>query len=92
MSTPTRRALLGMARNALAAGAVGAMGVCLVDTAEAMPAASHPGVPEEPSHLATRAQWWGAPPPPRRGRPSPLRRRWKCYWHRGHRHCGWRWG
>ncbi|WP_212488008.1 hypothetical protein [Bradyrhizobium liaoningense] len=27
-------------------------------------------------------------------RPSPRhrrRRRWECWWHRGRRHCGWRW-
>ncbi|UVO32221.1 hypothetical protein [Bradyrhizobium arachidis] len=26
--------------------------------------------------------------PPPRHRP---RRRWVCWWHRGRRHCGWRW-
>ncbi|MGY4503721.1 hypothetical protein ACVWYH_007678 [Bradyrhizobium sp. GM24.11] len=33
--------------------------------------------------------------PPHRPRPRPpvhrRRRRWVCWWHRGRRHCGWRW-
>ena len=34
-------------------------------------------------------------PPPHRPRPPHhrhrRRRRWVCWWHRGRRHCGWRW-
>lgn len=37
------------------------------------------------------------PAPVHRPRPRPRppvhrrRRRWECWWHRGRRHCGWRW-
>lgn len=37
------------------------------------------------------------PTPVHRPRPRPRppvhrrRRRWECWWHRGRRHCGWRW-
>ncbi|MET4387858.1 hypothetical protein ABIB73_003615 [Bradyrhizobium sp. F1.4.3] len=35
------------------------------------------------------------PAPAHRPRPRPplhrRRRRWVCWWHRGRRHCGWRW-
>jgi len=90
MSPPTRRAFLGITQNAIAAAAVGAISVRLIDAAEAMPIAPNPAAAEKPSNLVTQAQWgpgpgWG-PPPPR-----PRRRRWVCWWHRGRRHCGWRW-
>lgn len=31
------------------------------------------------------------PPPHSHRRQSRRRRRWECWWHRGRRHCGWRW-
>lgn len=35
----------------------------------------------------------GRPPhrPPHWRRHHRRRRRWVCWWHRGRRHCGWRW-
>jgi len=94
MDTPNRRAFLGFAQNAVAAAAIGAIGVRFIEAAEAMPMAPDLGKAAWRSDLLTQAQWgpgpgwgpgWGAPPPPRR------RRRWVCWWHRGRRHCGWRW-
>jgi hypothetical protein len=46
---------------------------------------------EKPQPTATRPR-----PRPPHVRPRPLppprrRRRWVCWWHRGRRHCGWRW-
>jgi hypothetical protein len=77
MNAPTRRAFLGLARNALAAAAVGTIGVRFIEAAEAMPAADL-GQAVTPPDLVTQVQW-------RR------RRRWVCWWHRGRRRCGWRW-
>ncbi|KGJ63704.1 hypothetical protein DXU04_01960 [Bradyrhizobium diazoefficiens] len=97
MDAPTRRAFLGFAQNAVAAAAIGAVGVRLIETAEAMPIAHDLGQAGEPSELLTQAQWWGPPagpgwgPGPGWGRPPPRRRRWVCWWHRGRRRCGWRW-
>jgi hypothetical protein len=48
---------------------------------------------EKPQPVATRRR----PPLRPRPRPLPVRhrrrrgRRWDCWWHRGRRHCGWRW-
>jgi hypothetical protein len=77
MNAPTRRAFLGLARNALAAVAVGTIGARFIEAAEAMPAADL-GQAVTPPDLVTQVQW-------RR------RRRWVCWWHRGRRRCGWRW-
>ncbi|WP_284262123.1 twin-arginine translocation signal domain-containing protein [Bradyrhizobium iriomotense] len=102
MNAPTRRAFLGLAQNAVAAAAIGAIGVRLIETAEAMPVAPDLGLAGKPDDLVT-AQWgppspgwgpgWGPGPAPGWGRPPPPRRtrRWVCWWHRGRRHCGWRW-
>ncbi|MCK1476797.1 hypothetical protein ABIB06_000618 [Bradyrhizobium sp. LB8.2] len=87
MNAPTRRDFLGLAQNAVAAGAVGAIALRFIGTAEAMPVASNPGPADKRPDFVTEAQWgpgWG--PPPRR-----RRRRWVCWWHRGRRVCGWRW-
>jgi hypothetical protein len=97
MDTPTRRAFLGFAQNAVAAAAVGAIAVHFIEAAEAMPIAHDLGQAGKPSDLLTQAQWgpapgWGPGPGPGWGRPTPRRRRrWVCWWHRGRRHCGWRW-
>lgn len=96
MHAPSRRAVLGLATNAVAAAAIGVAGARLIGIADAMPMAPNPGQAVEPSVPLTQAQWgpgpgwgptpgWGRPPPP------PRRRRWVCWWHRGRRHCGWRW-
>lgn len=78
MNAPTRRAFLGLAQNAVAAAAVGAIGVRFIEAAEAMPVAPDLGRAGTPPDLVTQVQW-------RR------RRRWVCWWHRGRRRCGWRW-
>ena len=83
MNAPNRRIFLGLARNAVAAAAVGAIGVCFIEAAEAMPVTPNLGQAGTPSDLVTQVQW--GPPPRRR------RRRWVCWWHRGRRRCGWRW-
>ncbi|TFV51078.1 twin-arginine translocation signal domain-containing protein [Bradyrhizobium sp. CNPSo 3448] len=82
MDTPTRRAFLGFAQNAVAAAAIGAIGVRLIETAEAMPIAHDLGQASEPSDLLTQAQWWGPPAPawgpaPGWGRPPLL---WQAQW------------
>ncbi|MBR0839910.1 twin-arginine translocation signal domain-containing protein [Bradyrhizobium liaoningense] len=95
MSAPTRRAFL---QNAVAAAAVGAIGARLIEVADAMPVASDLGQVAKQSDLVVEAQWWGPQPgpgwgwgsAPGWGRPSPVGRRWVCWWHRGRRHCGWR--
>jgi hypothetical protein len=94
MNTPTRRAFLALAQNAVAAAAVGAIGVRLIETAEAMPATPNLEQARTLPGLATPVQWgpgpgWG--PAPGWGPPRRRRRRWICWWHRGRRHCGWRW-
>jgi len=81
MNAPTRRTFLGLAQNAVAAAAVGAIGAHLIDAAEALPVAPDLGTIRTAPNLVTPAQWGG----PRR------RRRWVCWWHRGRRRCGWRW-
>ena len=77
MNAPTRRSFLGLAQNAVAAAAVGAMGDHFTDAAEAMPVAPHPGQAGALPDLVTEVQW---------GR----RRRRVCWWHRGRRRCRWR--
>ncbi|MBR1132086.1 hypothetical protein [Bradyrhizobium iriomotense] len=103
MNAPNRRAVLGLATNAIAAAAIGTVGVRLIGVAEAMPVDPDPGRAGGPATPVTPAQWgpgpgwggpgWGAPPPRPGWRPPPprRRRRWVCWWHRGRRHCGWRW-
>lgn len=90
MDTPNRRAFLGLAQNAVAAAAIGAIGVRFIAVADAMPIAPKLGHTDGPSDLLTQAQWG---PPPRRGwgHRRPRSRRWVCWWHRGRRRCGWRW-
>jgi hypothetical protein len=90
MNAPTRRAFLGFAQGAVAAAAVGAIGVRFISSAEAMPVAANLGRAAITTDLATQAQW-GPPHGPGWGRSRPRRRRWVCWWHRGRRHCGWRW-
>ncbi|WP_145928128.1 twin-arginine translocation signal domain-containing protein [Bradyrhizobium sp. Cp5.3] len=101
MHAPSRRAFLGLATSAIATAAIGAAGVRLIGVAEAMPVDPDLGRAGESAAPVMPAQWgpspgpgwgspgWGAPPP----RPAPprRRRRWVCWWHRGRRHCGWRW-
>ncbi|RXT54087.1 twin-arginine translocation signal domain-containing protein [Bradyrhizobium betae] len=87
MNATSRRDFLGLAQNAVAAAAMGAIAVHFVEGAEAMPVAPDPRNAGKRSDLVTEAQWgpgWG--PPPRR-----RRRRWVCWWRRGRRVCGWRW-
>ena len=90
MDTPNRRAFLGLAKNAVAAAAIGTIGVRFIAVAEAMPIAPELGQTAGPSDLLTRTQW-GPPPHPGWGRRRPRRRRWVCWWHRGRRRCGWQW-
>ena len=78
MNAPTRRTFLGLAQKVVAAAAVGAIGVCFIEAAEAMPVAPNLGEVGRPPDLVTEVQW-------RR------RRRWVCWWRRGRRRCGWRW-
>ncbi len=67
MNAPTRRAFLGFAQGAVAAAAVGAIGVRFISSAEAMPVAANLGQAAITTDLATQAQWgpphgpgWGA--------------------------------
>ena len=100
MSVIDRRTLL---RTILPGAAVTAVGVTalasggarvLIPAAEAMPLALDKTKPLEPldvDELFQQAQW--GPPPRRRYRRYRRRvRRWTCWWYRGRRRCGWRWG
>lgn len=87
---PNRRAFLRLASNALAVAAIGAAGIRFIDIAEAMPVAPVLGATEMRTDLITPAQW-GPPHGPGWRRRSRRGRRWVCWWHRGRRHCGWRW-
>jgi hypothetical protein len=91
MDSPTRRAFLGLGQAAIAAAAISAIGLHFDEAAEAMPAVPDLGPTDKPSEFVTQAQWGGPPPHRRRRRPPPRRRRWVCWWHRGRRHCAWRW-
>ncbi|WP_370108445.1 twin-arginine translocation signal domain-containing protein [Bradyrhizobium yuanmingense] len=87
----SRRAFLGFATSALAAAALGATGVRLIDVAEALPIDPDPRRATTSSELIKTQ--WGPPPRPGWGPPPRRRRhrRWVCWWHRGRRRCGWRW-
>ncbi|WP_425248833.1 twin-arginine translocation signal domain-containing protein [Bradyrhizobium yuanmingense] len=87
----SRRAFLGFATSALAAAAIGATGVRLIDVAEALPIDPDPRRATTSSELIKTQ--WGPPPRPGWGPPPRRRRhrRWVCWWHRGRRRCGWRW-
>ena len=94
---PTRRAFLGLAKNAVAAAAIGAIGVRFIEGAEAMPVPPDLGLAGKPSDFVAQAQWWGSPSPgwgpgwgaaPGWGRPPVRSRRWVCWWDRGRRRCG----
>lgn len=90
MNAPTRRAFLGLAQGVVATAAVGAIGVRFIAAADAMTVTPNLGQAAISSDLVTQAQW-GPPRGPGWARPRPRRRRWVCWWHRGRRHCGWRW-
>src|SRR6516164_990306 len=70
MNPPNRRAFLGLARNAVAAAAIGAIGARFVEPAEAIPIAPAPGQGGTSSDSVTETQWWGPPPAPGWG-PGP---------------------
>lgn len=90
MSVLNRRAILGLAQGALAAVAVGAISVHLIESAEAIPISTQSSGAEKSPSRMTLAQW-GPPPHPGWGRSPPRRhRRWVCWWHRGRRICRWR--
>jgi hypothetical protein len=93
MHSPSRRAFLFLVPAAAAAAAIGASGIAAIDMAEAMPIAPTVQRSDEAADLETQQVQWGPPPrrrPPHR-RPRHRRRRWVCWWHRGRRHCAWRW-
>lgn len=93
----TRRNFLGFAEGALTVAIAGAIGVRFIDAAQALPVSSDLGKPPGPPDLLTHAQLVGPSrgpgwrSVPGRRRPPPPRRHWVCRWHRGRRHCGWRW-
>ncbi|MBB4262966.1 hypothetical protein GGD64_007031 [Bradyrhizobium sp. CIR3A] len=98
MDAPSRRVFLSLAMNTIAAAAIGASGAQFIGVADAMPV--DPGLSRAgraPGDRAIPVQW-GPPPRPGWGPSHPgwgprlrRRRRWVCWWHRGRRHCGWRW-
>lgn len=97
MDAPSRRIFLGLAANAMAAAAIGATALRLIDAAEAMPLDPSLARAGSPPDRAIPAQWgppgpgWGGPGWGPGWGPRPRRRRWVCWWHRGRRRCGWRW-
>ena len=66
----------------------------LAERAAALPLALQKDLGATPDDLKPELHT-GASRPPRRPLPPPHRpthrRRWDCWWHRGRRHCGWRW-
>ena len=70
----------------------------LANSAEALPLAIEKELGRKADEIREKAQPVQARPRPP-GRPIPhhrrrhhrRRRRWDCWWHRGRRHCGWRW-
>jgi hypothetical protein len=93
MTALSRRNFLKLTQGALAVTAVGAMTVRHIAVADAWPVAPDVAKAAASPERLTQAQWGGPPPRPDRGRPPRRRRRqrWVCWWHRGRRHCGWRW-
>jgi hypothetical protein len=63
INAPARGAFLGLAKHAVAAAAVGAIGTRFIETAEAMPAPPDLGLAGKSSDLVAQAQWWGSPSP-----------------------------
>ena len=83
---------------ALLCGAVAAsLGASLLPgSAGAMPLAMQKDPGKKAGSFTHEAQAVATRPPPRpirhpRRRHHRRRRRWVCRWHRGRRHCGWRW-
>lgn len=91
MATMSRRAILThiLPGAAVAVAGVGTIGWAVApDAADAMPLAIARGNRLEVDNLLEKAQVVVVHPGRRRGRRG---RRWVCWWHRGRRHCGWRW-
>ena len=84
MTDFNRRALL---KGALAGAAVAAVGASILPSAiEAAPLAGGKTLPADATDEFAQQAWhryWH--------RPRRRRRRRVCWWHRGHRHCAWRW-
>jgi hypothetical protein len=101
MDAIDRRAVL----KTLMCGAIAAgLGTSLLpDVAEATPLAMQKNPGRDTGDFKQEAQAEarrrpGRPPhrppshrPPPHHRHRRRRRRWVCWWHRGRRHCGWRW-
>jgi hypothetical protein len=86
-----RRGLLTLMIGAAAAATIGS-GLDL-QVAQAAPMPLGAGRSEDSYDASQQAQF-GPPPRYRRGRRGwgfRRGRRWRCWWHRGRRVCGWRW-
>ena len=81
MSAISRRALI---QRALAGAAVVAVGASLPLALEAAPIAGTKTLPNDATEDFAQNVW-------HRRRPWRRHRRRVCWWHRGHRHCRWRW-
>jgi hypothetical protein len=93
MNVIDRRSVLrGLVGGVVAAGVGGEL---LIRSAEALPSADlRPTRPAEHTgdvDARQYAQFITPGPAPIRPPPRRRRRRWVCWWHRGRRHCGWRW-
>lgn len=87
MDVMSRRAMLTnvLPGAVVAIAGVGTIGWAVTpDVADAMPLAIAKGVHPKVDDLAVKAQVVVV-------HPRRRRRRWVCWWHRGRRHCGWRW-
>ena len=81
MTEISRRALI---QRALAGAAVVAVGASLPLALEAAPIAGTKTLPNDAAEDLAQNVW-------HRPWHRPRRRRRVCWWHRGHRHCRWRW-
>jgi hypothetical protein len=92
MVAMSRRAMLTniLPGAVIAVAGVGAIGWAVApEAADAVPLAIAKGNNFfKVDDLAVKAQVVIVNPSRRRGR---RRQRWVCWWHRGRRHCGWRW-
>ena len=91
MAAMSRRAILThiLPSAAVAIAGVGTIGWAVApEVADAMPLAIAKGNHLKVDDLVEKAQVVVVHPGRRRGRRG---RRWVCWWHRGRRHCGWRW-
>ena len=78
-------------RRFLRGAAVAALGCTLMASiTESAPLTLGKGLAANAEGLTEKTQWGPPPPPPHHWNQRWGPRRWRCWWHRGRRVCGWR--